>query len=78
MWSMTTPPAPSPSVISGPRLYYEEFVALSVADRPTLAMPAFDDLTSDQVRVWMLAYVANIELSIRIADAVMSIDELAP
>lgn len=73
---MTTP-APNNSIIDGVRGYYDQFVVLSIADRPALTMPAFDDLSSGQARAWMLAYAANVELSVRIADALLSVEDPA-
>lgn len=69
-----TAPAPNTSILDGVRGYYDQFVKLSIAENPTADwMPAFDALTAEQARAWMLAYASNIELSVRIADALISI-----
>lgn len=70
---MTTP-APNTSVVDGTRLYYEQFAAGVLAEQPDKPLPAFDDLTSEQARAWMLCYAGNIELSVRLADASLTME----
>lgn len=70
-------PEPNTSIVDGTRSYYEQFSAGVLAERPNEPLPAFDDLTSDQARTWMLAYAANIELAVRIADAVLAVSREA-
>ena len=73
MATTTTTPEPNTSLIDGTRSYYEQFVKAAAVDQPDRPMPAFDDLTSDQARAWMLAYAANIDLAVRISDAVLTL-----
>lgn len=67
-------PAPDNSVLIGTRSFYEQFAAqfAQMAGTET-PWPAWDDLTAEQARSWMLAYAATVEVSARTADAVLSL-----
>jgi len=68
-----TQPSSNTSVIDGTRLYYEQFAAPMAAEG--VPIPAFGDLTADQARLWMLAYAVNVEMSVRVADAILSVTD---
>jgi hypothetical protein len=65
----------SDPVGSGCRAYYERAIAETAKIHPSTAanMPAWDDLTGEQVRAWMLAFAATAEVAVRTADAFLSI-----
>lgn len=61
------------SIIDGVRGYYEASARLAAKDMPDWPWPSFADLDSDQLRAWMLAYASNIELGVRITEAMLSL-----
>lgn len=64
---------PNTAVIDGVRGFYAVYVGIAAKEMPDTTWPAFDELTTDQLRAWMLAYAATCELSVRIADAMREV-----
>lgn len=62
------------SIIDGVRGYYEAAARLAVKEMPDAGRwPSFADLDADQLRAWMLAYASNIELGVRITEAMLGL-----
>lgn len=62
------------SIVDGVRGYYEAAARLAAKEMPDKLWPGFDDLDSGQMRAWMLAYASNIELGVRITEAMLALE----
>lgn len=68
-------PTPNTSIIDGAQSFYESAARLAATEMPGAAWPTWPDLTADQLRAWLLAYAANIEVAVRMGDAMLSLGE---
>lgn len=59
----------STAILLGVRTYYEE-LSMGMRREVGAMWPGWDDLNSEQVTAWTLAYASNVEISVRLAQAV--------
>jgi hypothetical protein len=59
------------AINDGLRAFYEQ--SARVAADHMADLPAFDDLTAEQIHLWLLAFAAAVEVSARVSKALLSV-----
>jgi hypothetical protein len=70
---VTDEPQQNTAIIDGVRGFYEHYARTAATEMPDVTWPAFDELTSEASRAWLLAYAATCEVAVRIADAMLTV-----